>query len=139
MMTRRARFVAVLAAVGGAAACAGDVSGTTEPVRSYTIRVEISDDTDGAYRYLALDPVDIRVGDEVTFEMTNTGRLGHDMNIFGRAGDIANAPTVTPGGTTQLTVLFDEAGPYQLRCYTDDHLTQHEMFAAFDVLEPDET
>ena len=127
--------LAVLIAFAALSACGGDA--VAEPVRSYTLRIEIADDTPGAYRYLALDPVDIKVGDEVTFEMTNTGSLGHDMNVFGAAGDIAKLPTVAPGDTGRLTVLFEEAGPYQLRCYTDDHLTAHEMFAAFDVTEPD--
>lgn len=117
------------------AGCGADA--IAEPVRSYTLDVEIADDEPGAYRYVAIDPVDIRVGDEVTFVMDNTGSLAHDMHVYGSAGEVANAAAAAPGGTTQLTVFFDEEGVYQLRCYTDDHLTAHQMFAEFDVVQPE--
>lgn len=117
------------------AGCGGDA--IAEPLRTYTLDVEIADDEPGAYRYVALEPVDIRVGDEVTFVMDNTGSLAHDMHVYGADGEVASAAAAAPGGTTQLTVFFEDEGVYQLRCYTDDHLTAHQMFAEFDVAQPD--
>ena len=133
-MTAGATVVMASVIVAG---CGGDA--IAEPLRSYSLAVEIADDEPGAYRYIALDPVDIRVGDEVTFTMDNTGSLAHDMHVYGADGEVASAAAAAPGGTTQLTVFFEAEGVYQLRCYTDDHLTAHQMFAEFDVLQPDDT
>jgi uncharacterized cupredoxin-like copper-binding protein len=105
-------------------------------VRTYTVHLH-TDDSAERYLFIADDPIDIHVGDEVTFEMRNTGTLAHDLQVMAPDGTaIAVAPAVAPGGSLDLTVRFDESGNYRLSCLVDDHLTTHEMFAVVQVTEP---
>jgi plastocyanin len=120
-----------------AAGCAGDASSepTTEPLRSYTVGLRTDDSAD-RYRYVAEDPVDLRVGDEVTFEVVNTGTLIHDLRVVAPDGTpIGAAPAARPGATTSVTVLFTEPGYYRLDCLVDDHLTTHRMQSIVEVTE----
>ncbi len=112
-------------------ACGGD--DTVEPLRSYEMRLHI-DDAEERYRYVADDPVDVRVGDEVTFQVTNTGALPHDLQVVG-PGDVVLgvAPPVVSGGVITLTVHFAEPGRFALRCLVDDHLTTHGMQSIIEV------
>lgn len=127
-------LLAVVAAV--VAACGGNADGNPEPVRSYTLHLR-TDDSESEYMYVAEDPIDLRVGDEVTFELRNPGTLIHDLQIVDPAGDdIATAPSADPGRTTSVTVMFEEAGFYRLNCLIDDHLTAHGMQAIVEVTEP---
>ncbi len=114
-----------------AAACGGN--GPAEPVRAYTINMHTDDSMD-EYDYIADDPIDVRVGDEVTFDVAITGTLIHDLQIVdpqGRA--IGAAPPAVPGDSTSVTVLFEEPGFYRLNCLVDDHLTEHAMQAIIEV------
>lgn len=124
--------VAVLAAaVLPLAACASD--GVAEPVREYTLRLR-ADDSEQEYSYIAVDPIDLRVGDEVTFEFDNTGALPHDLQVVDPDGvEVGLAPIAGAGATTSVTVLFDEPGFYRLNCLVDDHLTAHAMQAIVEV------
>lgn len=125
------RLAALL--VVAATACGGNGVGT---VRSYTIGLEVEDDSD-RYRYVATDPVDIRVGDEVTFELENTGTLIHDLQVVDPDGNrVAAAEPVAPGADATLTVLFEEEGFFRLNCLVDDHLTEHDMQTFFEVTDP---
>ena len=117
--------------------CGGD--GAAEPLRSYTLVLQADDSTD-EYTYLALAPeatggeIDLRVGDEVTFEFDNTGSLIHDLQVVAPDGTaIAVAAAANPGSTTSVTVLFEEAGYYRLNCLVDNHLTEHGMQAIVEV------
>ena len=115
------------------AACASD--GEAEPLRSYTLHLR-ADDSQQEYVYIAEDAVDLRVGDEVTFEFDNTGSLAHDLQVVDPAGVEIGLSTVAPaGGTTSVTVLFEEPGFYRLNCLVDDHLTEHGMQAIVEVTE----
>ena len=106
--------------------------------RVYELALTVDDSTD-EYRYVAVDPVDIQVGDEVTFQMENTGALAHDLQIKNDAGEeIAVAPAVNAGETLSLTATFDEAGYYSLNCLVDDHLTEHNMQVFVEVTEPND-
>ena len=117
-----------------AAACGGD--GGTAAERSYVIGLEV-DDSGDRYRYVATDPVDVRVGDEVTFELVNTGALVHDLQVVDPDGNrVAYADPVPVGSTASVTVLFDESGFFRLNCLVDDHLTEHEMQTFFEVTDP---
>jgi len=137
---RRLAFVA--AAVGLLVACGGgdgdggggDGGGAE---RTYSVGLEV-DDSGDRYRYVATDTVDIRVGDEVTFELANTGALIHDLQVVDPEGNrVGYAAPVPPGGDATVTVRFEEAGFFRLNCLVDDHLTAHEMQTFFEVTEPD--
>lgn len=115
------------------AACGAD--GAAEPVRTYTLRLR-ADDSAQEYLYIAEDPIDLRVGDEVTFDFDNTGNLPHDLQVVAPDGDVMGVSEVAPaGGTTSVTVLFEEAGFYRLNCLVDNHLTEHGMQAVVEVTE----
>ena len=90
------------------------------------------------YDYIATDPVDIRVGDEVTFEFDNTGELFHDLNVVDPGGStLARAEPVAPGQNASVTVLFEEEGIYRLSCFVDDHFIEHQMFTFIEVTDPE--
>ncbi len=117
-----------------AAAC-GSNSGAA-PERSYVIGLEVEDDSE-RYRYVATDEVDIRVGDEVTFELDNTGTLIHDLQVVDPDGNrVGYAEPAAPGANATVTVQFDEAGFFRLNCLVDNHLTEHEMQTFFEVADP---
>ena len=127
------RAAIVLAMVVPLAACASD--GEAEPLRSYTLHLR-AEDSEQEYLYIAEDPIDIRVGDEVTFEFDNTGGLPHDLQVVDPDGiEIGLAPVAPAGDTTSVTVLFEEPGFYRLNCLVDDHLTAHGMQAVVEVTE----
>lgn len=129
------RFAALALAAGiGLAACGSNGGG---PTRSYELTLR-TDDSSEEYAYIAESAVDIRVGDEVTFRVRNTGSLPHDLQVVDPDGDaIATAPAVASGDVLTLTVQFEQPGFYQLNCLVDDHLTLHSMQAIVEVTEPD--
>jgi hypothetical protein len=57
--------------------------------------MHISDDAD-EYKYVLDDPADIRVGDEVTFVITNSGHLPHDVQITDASGRQLAVPDPVP-------------------------------------------
>ena len=110
---------------------------TSEPAREYVLHLRMDDDTE-EYVYIAEDPIDIRVGDRVNFEVRNDGTLDHDLQVVGPDGlAVATADAVGPAQSLMLTVDFDETGIYQLNCLVDNHLTEHGMQALVQVTEPD--
>lgn len=133
--TRRTGLGAAVVLVTGALLVGCGADGAAEPVRTYTLRLR-TDDSGAEYEYIAVDPLDLRVGDEVTFEFDNTGSLPHDVQVVDPSGAQVGVSTVAnPGATTSVTVLFDEAGFYRLNCLVDDHLTAHGMQAIVEVTE----
>ena len=130
---RPPRHLALIVVLGALASCGGN--GAAEPLRSYTLHLR-ADDSTPEYAYIAEDPVDLRVGDEVTFEFDNTGSLIHDLQVLAPDGSvIGSAAAANPGNVTSVTVLFDEPGYYRLNCNVDDHLTQHGMQAIVEVVD----
>ena len=92
------------------------------------------DDSQDRYRYVADGQVDVRTGDEVTFELENTGTLIHDLQILDPEGTVvALAPPTAPGASVSLTALFEAPGFYRLNCLVDDHLTAHQMQTIVEV------
>ena len=127
----------VLAVVVALVLSACGSNSVSAPTRAYELRLR-AEDSEPDYLYVAEDAVDLRVGDEVTFRMRNTGTLPHDLNVVDPSGaSIATAAAVAPGGTLSLTVLFDEPGFYQLNCFVGDHLTLHSMQAIVEVVDAD--
>lgn len=119
------------------AACGGGDEGSDEPARSYSIALTV-DDSGEEYDFVTTDSVDIRVGDEVTFELDNTGTLIHDLHVVDPDGrTIANTEPIPPSGTTVLTARFEQPGVYRLSCFVDDHFVGHQMFTFVEVTEPD--
>lgn len=117
-----------------ATACGGD--GPPEVTRTIELGLSVDDGGD-RYRYVADGPVDIRAGDQVTFVLTNTGALVHDLHVVDESGTtIAEAAPIAPGAETQLTVHVVEPGLYRLNCLVDDHLTAHRMQSVVEVTEP---
>lgn len=136
--TRRRPAAAVAALLCLAPACGGGGDGdVAEPLRSYAIPLTV-DDSGEEYDFLTDSTVDIRVGDEVTFELDNTGGLIHDLHIVDPDGStVARTDPITPGASTTLTALFDQVGVYRLSCFVDDHFVGHQMFTFVEVTEPD--
>lgn len=133
------RATLALAAIVLFAACGGDGAASDEPTRAYTLRLRAEDQGD-RYTYIAEDPLDLRAGDRVTFEMDNAGLLIHDLVVVGEDGAaIATGPAVGPGESLTLTVDFEEPGFYRLRCNVDDHLTVHDMQVFIEVKDADAT
>ena len=129
-MSRSAVASTIVALLLVVAACGGD---SDEPTRSYTIDLHTTDDME-EYEYIADDPIDVRVGDEVTFDVAITGALVHDLQVVDPDGTaIGTAPPAVPGDSTSVTVHFQEPGFYRLNCLVDDHLTAHAMQAIIEV------
>ena len=127
------RYLISVLAVIGAAGCGGNANEATEPTRTYTLHLR-ADDSEPEYLYIAEDPIDLRVGDEVTFELDNTGALIHDLQVVDPEGGVlGTAAAANPGSTTSVTVFFEEPGFYRLNCLVDDHLTEHDMQAIVEV------
>ena len=122
-----------LAIATAASSCGGDAE--PEVTRSYVLPLRV-DDSEDRYRYVADGSVDVLAGDEVTFELDNTGTLIHDLQVVDPSGNaIASAPPTAPGATVLLTVHFVEPGFYRLNCLVDDHLTAHRMQSVIEVTE----
>lgn len=133
-----ARVAAAIAAASLLAACGADDGGSaTEPIRAYTVELRAIEQGE-TYSYVSVGEVDLRVGDEVTFEMDNAGALIHDLVVIAPEGDaIASADPVAPGQTASVVVQFEEPGRYRLRCNVDDHLTVHDMQVFVEVKNAD--
>lgn len=136
----RARVAAAVTAVTAVAvisACGADAG--AEPLRSYAVGIQAIERGD-TYGYVSVGEVDLRVGDEVTFEMDNAGALIHDLVVVAPEGDtIAASEPIGPGQSISLTVQFEEPGRYRLRCNVDDHLTVHDMQVFVEVKNADGT
>ena len=71
------------------------------------------------------DPGTIVAGDTITFVVSNTGVETHEMQVLdGDGRRIDQTGEIPPGGTDEVTVTFEEAGPYRLICDIDDHLSR---------------
>jgi uncharacterized cupredoxin-like copper-binding protein len=137
---RRAALVALgvtLVAWLPLSGCGTDGDAAAAPEREYTLRLRAEDSGD-RYTYVAEDPLDLRAGDRVTFEMRNDGALIHDLVVVHPDGSaLATGPAVDAGGVLSLTVDFLEPGFYRLRCNVDDHLTAHDMQVVVEVKQAD--
>ena len=132
-----ARVLCAVTAVAALSACGADAG--AEPLRSYAVGIQAIERGE-TYGYVSVGEVDLRVGDEVTFEMDNTGALIHDLVVVAPEGDtIAASDPIGPGQSLSLVVQFEEPGRYRLRCNVDDHLTVHDMQVFVEVKNADGT
>lgn len=85
------------------------------------------------------DNIEVEVGETVTFRVTNVGKLPHDFTIGdsdtqddhdaemaempmdGMRADDANAMTMDPGQTKEMTWTFTEAGDILMGCHIPGH------------------
>jgi uncharacterized cupredoxin-like copper-binding protein len=131
VMHRLILFLALASA--GIVGCGSD---SAAPTRSYTVDLQMVDDSD-QYDYVAVGEVPtFETGDQVTFAVENAGTLNHDLQVVGPDGSaVATAAAVAPGATLTLTVDLDEPGIYQLNCLVDNHLTEHYMQTLIEVVD----
>lgn len=123
MSRRPASLIALLVVIALSCGADGEVSAE----RSYEIDLTVTDDEE-RYRFVTADAVDIRVGDEVTFVMDNTGDLIHDLEVTDPDGTtIGRIEPQSPGAVASVTVLFTETGQHRISCFVDDHFTVHNM------------
>jgi uncharacterized cupredoxin-like copper-binding protein len=127
-----ARALALLtAALVALAACGGDASGSAG--REHTLRL-LAQEHGEEYGFVADGPIDLRVGDRVTFELQNHGVLPHDLAVIHPDGHmIGTTPAAGPGDVVSVEVDLAEPGYYRLNCNVDDHLTRHGMQAVVEV------
>jgi len=105
--------VMVLAGCGGGS----DASEPTGPPR-------VVDITAKEYSFNG-DPGTIAAGDTITFVVSNKGLENHEMQVLdGDGRRMDQTGEIPPGGTDEVTVTFEEAGPYRLICDIDDHLSR---------------
>ncbi len=110
--------------------CGGDAS---TPAREYTLHLRAEENGE-KYDFVAEDPIDIKIGDRVTFDMRNAGQLGHNFRVTdARSSTVGFADVVAPGASLQVVVTFEEPGMYRLACDFDDHLTKYDMQAIIEV------
>ena len=70
------------------------------------------------------DAYNVRAGETVHFQLSNSGRFGHDMHIQGPGLDTEAVPgsgSVRPGESVTFDVTFPAAGTYQVWCPVQDH------------------
>ena len=67
----------------------------------------------------------IKVGETILFEMKNTGKEGHEFEVFGPDGKVlGEIPEIAEDKTGKVTLTFDKAGSYRYICDVDDHQTR---------------
>lgn len=134
MLVPHRLLTALIAALTTITACGAD--GDAAPTREYTLHLR-ADEQGEDYVFVAEDPLDLRVGDRVTFEMRNDGQLLHDLQVQHPDGSvIGTGPAIATGDTLSVVVDFEEPGFYRLNCLVDDHLTLHGMQAVVEVTDP---
>lgn len=74
------------------------------------------------YAFEGLDTFTIKKGETVDLEMINKGAEEHEMEVFGPDGeDLGEVGPTKPGAEGIVTVKFERAGAYQLKCGITDH------------------
>jgi plastocyanin len=115
MLSAVAISVIVLAGCGG-----GSDESESEPAGP----ARVVDITAKEYSFNG-DPGTIAAGDTITFVVSNTGVEDHQMQVLdGDGRRIDQTDRILPGASDEVTVTFEEAGPYRLICDIDDHLSR---------------
>jgi plastocyanin len=112
------------------AGCGGDDDGANggTGIASRTVGIDATE-----YRFDTAAPPAIVVGETIQFEVTNVGRLIHEVQVLDGLGRVLDrTERIMPGSVDTVTVTFDEAGSYQIICDVDDHLSRGQR-AVFEV------
>lgn len=104
--------VGMLAVALTLSACGG---GGTQAPAAKTIKVETTE--------FAFTPntFSAKVGEAVTFEVTNKGTLDHNFVVFDPAGAEIARGTVTLGGSASVKVTPSKDGEYKIMCDVPGH------------------
>ena len=113
----------------------GAESGDDAVSGSQTLDVTLADFS------VAIDPTTVKAGQPITFAVTNSGAVTHEM-VLEKAGDddvplAANGveselEDIAPGATAEMTWTITEPGTYQLACHVPGHFEQG-MVTTFEV------
>lgn len=74
------------------------------------------------YAFEGIGAFTIKKGETVDLEMINKGSEEHEMEVFGPDGeDLGEVGPTKPGAEGIVTVKFERAGAYRLKCGIADH------------------
>jgi uncharacterized cupredoxin-like copper-binding protein len=92
---------------------------------------------------VAISPTTVKAGQPITFVVTNSGAVMHEM-VLEMAGDDdvplaadgveSEIEDIAPGATAEMTWTITEPGTYQLACHVPGHFEQG-MVTTFEVVE----
>ena len=102
-------------AVALAALALGGCGGPEPAAQARDGRVEIELDD------FLIRPQNVRAAaGELTFDVSNRGRLGHNFRVRGRRGEPVQIATLLPGGRASETVRLPP-GDYKMLCTVANH------------------
>lgn len=85
------------------------------------------------YEFGADASTTITAGETVRLTLSNVGTLDHEMQVLDENGRLIDrVERISPGGSGEVVITFDEGGVYQLICDIDDHLSRGQQ-ATFTV------
>lgn len=96
-------------------ACNGGSSTPAPTIGAKTIAV------DAAEFAFTPNKFDAKVGDKLTFKITNKGTLDHSFVIAGPDGVVITRTDVKQGGSASLDFTPTKAGAYQISCDVPGH------------------
>ncbi len=118
LLTRRfaTTVLVALSAILTLNACAGGGEAGIEPAPSArTISIEA-----GEYAF-APGTFTAKVGEELTFEITNNGTLEHNFVVLDPSGSELTRTNIAVGATASVTVMPLEAGTFAILCDIPGH------------------
>jgi uncharacterized cupredoxin-like copper-binding protein len=105
------RTTAVLLAAVVLGGCGG--SGPTVQARGQRLAIELDD--------FMIRPQNVRAdAGELTFEVTNQGRLGHNFRLRDGGRDVVEVTTLLPGKSATATATL-KRGSYKMVCTVANH------------------
>jgi plastocyanin len=105
------RTTAALLAAVALAGCGG--SGPTVQARGQRVEIELDD--------FLIRPQNVRAdAGELTFEITNRGRLGHNFRLRDEGREVVEVTTLLPGASATATATL-RPGSYKMVCTVANH------------------
>lgn len=91
----------------------------SEATADRTVRFDAVD-----FTYEDLDLTGITAGEEIRFEMTNSGEQAHEFEVLDPAGEaLGEVASVEPGEEGATNIVFEEPGTYTYQCILEDPAT----------------